>query len=300
MQIARRKHRERRPASFYWLALLFGLFVLFLYGPVITIFILSFQGPEGGLTFPMRGVSLHWFSVLRDGVGDIDIWAFLRSVRLALAVTVLTVLFSVAAGLAFRKRFRGDTAVFYVSVASLIMPSIIVSLGIGLTFRLLDSGIKYLATALGNQAFVDNYSTTMGLFTSALGAHLTWTLPFGLLVMFAVFNRFNPAYEEAGRDLGATPWQNFRHIVLPIIGPSVIGVAMFGFTLSWDEIARTSQAIGDQNTLPLELQGLTTSVTTPVIYALGTMTTVLSLTVMVSCLLAVRWLTRKRLAAALR
>jgi len=175
-----------------------------------------------------------------------------------------------------------------------------VSLGIGLTFRLLDSGIKYLATALGNQAFVDNYSTTMGLFTSALGAHLTWTLPFGLLVMFAVFNRFNPAYEEAGRDLGATPWQNFRHIVLPIIGPSVIGVAMFGFTLSWDEIARTSQAIGDQNTLPLELQGLTTSVTTPVIYALGTMTTVLSLTVMVSCLLAVRWLTRRRLAAALR
>jgi putative spermidine/putrescine transport system permease protein len=154
MQATRRKHRERRPASFYWLALLFGLFVLFLYGPVITIFILSFQGPEGGLTFPMRGVSLHWFAVLRQGVGDIDIWgAFARSVRLALAVTVLTVLFSVAAGLAFRKRFRGDTAVFYVSVASLIMPSIIVSLGIGLTFRLLDSGVKYLATAWGNQSF---------------------------------------------------------------------------------------------------------------------------------------------------
>jgi putative spermidine/putrescine transport system permease protein len=137
----------------------------------------------------------------------------------------------------------------------------------------------------------------MGLFTSALGAHLTWTLPFGLLVMFAVFNRFNPAYEEASRDLGSTPWQTFRHVVLPIIGPSVIGVGTFGFTLSWDEIARTSQAIGEQNTLPLELQGLTTSVTTPVIYALGTMTTVLSLTVMVGCLLAVRWLAKRRVAA---
>jgi putative spermidine/putrescine transport system permease protein len=289
------KHRERRPASFYWLALVFGLFVLFLYGPVITIFILSFQGPEGGLTFPMRGVSLHWFAVLRQGVGDIDIWAaFGRSVRLAAVVTVLTVLFSVAAGLAFRKRFRGDTAVFYVSVASLIMPSIIVSLGIGLTFRLLDNGVKYLAGAWGHQSFVDNYTTSMGLYTSALGAHLTWTLPFGLLVMFAVFNRFNPAYEEAARDLGASPWQSFRHVVLPIIGPSVIGVGMFGFTLSWDEIARTSQAIGDQNTLPLELQGLTTSVTTPVIYALGTMTTMLSLTVMVVGLLTVQWLSRRR------
>jgi putative spermidine/putrescine transport system permease protein len=112
--------------------------------------------------------------------------------------------------------------------------------------------------------------------------------------MFAVFNRFNPAYEEAARDLGASPWQSFRHVVLPIIGPSVIGVGMFGFTLSWDEIARTSQAIGDQNTLPLELQGLTTSVTTPVIYALGTMTTMLSLTVMVVGLLTVQWLSRRR------
>ncbi|SAL40418.1 binding-protein-dependent transport systems inner membrane component [Caballeronia sordidicola] len=295
MAAIRLRHRERRPASFYWLALVFALFVLFLYGPVITIFILSFQGPEGGLTFPMRGVSLHWFEVLRQGVGDIDIWAaFGRSVRLAAVVTVLTVLFSVAAGLAFRKRFWGDTAVFYVSVASLIMPSIIVSLGIGLTFRLLDNGVKYLATLMGHESFVDNYTTSMGLYTSALGAHLTWTLPFGLLVMFAVFNRFNPAYEEAARDLGASPWQSFRHVVLPIIGPSVIGVGMFGFTLSWDEIARTSQAIGDQNTLPLELQGLTTSVTTPVIYALGTMTTTLSFTVMVAGLWMVRGLSRRR------
>ncbi|TCG08041.1 ABC transporter permease [Paraburkholderia steynii] len=292
------RHRERRPASFYWLALLFCLFVLFLYGPVITIFILSFQGPEGGLTFPMRGVSLHWFEVLRNGVGDIDIWAaFGRSVKLALAVTVLTVLFSVSAGLAFRRRFRGDTAVFYVSVASLIMPSIIVSLGIGLTFRLLDTLIKYLANEWGFQSFADSWTTSMGLYTSALGAHLTWTLPFGLLVMFAVFNRFNPAFEEAARDLGASPWQSFRNVVLPIIGPSVIGVAMFGFTLSWDEIARTSQAIGDQNTLPLELQGLTTSVTTPVIYALGTMTTLISLAVMVGGLLVARSLARKRATA---
>src|ERR1700730_16603452 len=112
MAAIRLKHRERRPASFYWLALVFALFVLFLYGPVITIFILSFQGPEGGLTFPMRGVSLHWFAVLRQGVGDLDIWAaFGPSFRLAAVVTVLTVLFSVAAGLAFRKRFRTGTAV---------------------------------------------------------------------------------------------------------------------------------------------------------------------------------------------
>ena len=68
--------------------------------------------------------------------------------------------------------------------------------------------------------------------------------------------------------------------MLPLIGPSVVGIGMFGFTLSWDEIARTSQAIGDVNTLPLELQGLTSTVTTPSIYALGTVTTVVSFAVM--------------------
>ena len=160
----------------------------------------------------------------------------------------------------------------------MIVPSIVVSLGIGLEFRLIDEGIKAFAAWTG-WGFLQDHGTVMGLFTSALGAHLTWTLPFGLLIMFAVFNRFNPAYEEAARDLGATGPQSLRHVVVPIILPSLVGVALFGFTLSWDELARTSQAIGGRNTLPLELQGLTTTVTTPEIYALGTVTTGVSLLV---------------------
>ena len=69
---------------------------------------------------------------------------------------------------------------------------------------------------------------------------------------------------------------------------------MFGFTLSWDEIARTSQAIGDVNTLPLELQGLTTTVTNPAIYALGSLTTLVSFLVMGLTLWLVRRLNRQR------
>ena len=68
---------------------------------------------------------------------------------------------------------------------------------------------------------------------------------------------------------------------------------MFGFTLSWDEIARTSQAIGDVNTLPLELQGLTSTVTTPSIYALGTVTTIVSLGVIAVALGAAALLRRR-------
>ncbi len=284
----------KRPFSFYALGAVFALFVVFLYGPMLTIFVLSFQGPEGGLTFPMRGASLHWFGKLWEGMGVVDIAAaFRRSVALGTVVMLLTVVLALGAGLAFRKKFSGSALLFYTSVASLIMPSIVVSLGIGLQFRLVDTVFKTVLESVGLGGWLEGYGTAMGLYTSALGAHLTWTLPFGLLIMLAVFNRFDPAYEEAASDLGATPWQSFRYVVLPLIAPSLVGVGMFGFTLSWDEIARTSQAIGDVNTLPLELQGLTSTVTTPAIYALGTVTTIVSFAVMGGTLALMKLLKRK-------
>jgi putative spermidine/putrescine transport system permease protein len=288
--------REGRPRSFYVLAAVFGLFVLFLYGPMLTIIVLSFQGPTGGLTFPLHGVSTHWFVRLWGGLGVVDIWAaFGRSLRLGAVVMVLTVVVSLLAGYAFRRGFRGASVVFYTAVASLIVPSIIVSLGIGVQFRLLDVAIRWTAEALGLTALTEGFVTGAGTFTSGLGAHLTWTLPFGLLIMFAVFNRFDPRYEEAARDLGATPWQTFRHVVLPLIAPSLVGIGLFGFTLSWDEAARSSQALGsDQNTLPLELTGLTTTVTNPEIYALGTVTTTVSLAVILVSLSLVHALRRRQ------
>jgi putative spermidine/putrescine transport system permease protein len=79
-----------------------------------------------------------------------------------------------------------------------------------------------------------------------------------------------------------------------LIAPSIVGIGMFGFTLSWDEIARTSQAIGDVNTLPLELQGLTTTVTTPSIYALATITTLVSFVVIGFAFAASVYLNKKR------
>src|ERR1700727_2461064 len=275
---------EERSPAFYWLAAFFSLFVLFLYGPMIVIFILSFQGPTGGLTFPMNGVSLHWFQRLWEGGGIVDIaGAFRRSLALGLVVMVLTVLFSLPAGLAFRKRFFFSNILFFVTVASLIVPSIVTSLGIAIEFHVLDDVLKNY----GPSWISDNLQTTMGQFTSGLGAHLTWTLPFGLLVMFAIFNRFDGRYEEAARDLGATPSQTLRSVILPIILPSVIGVGFFGFTLSWDEIARSSQAMGEHNTLPRELQALTTTVTTPEIYALGTATTGVSFAVIALALIGI-------------
>ncbi len=268
---------EQRGRSFYILAAFFGLFILFLYGPTLTIGILSFQGPKGGLTFPMNGISLHWFADLFEQQAVGDIWgSFRRSFALGMMVMVSTLVVSVMGGLAFRKRFAGSSIVFYLVITSLIIPSILISLGVGLIF---------------NQLGIDVHWTTSGY-----GAQLTWTLPFGLLIMFAVFNRFDKSYEEAARDLGATAWQTIRYVVLPIIGPSLIGVALFGFTLSYDEFARTLLTSGSYNTLPLEIFGMTTNVTSPVLYALGTLTTVFSFLI-IGAFLAIAVILRRRQAA---
>ena len=266
---------EPRPTSFYILAAFFVLFLAFLYGPTLTIAILSFQGPGGGLTFPMRGVSLHWFKDLFQEQAVGDIWgSFSRSFILGLMVMVTTVVVSVMGGLAFRKRFAGSGILFYLIITSLVIPSILISLGVGLIW---------------SQAGLNVHWSTTGY-----GAQLTWTLPFGLLIMFAVFNRFDQSYEEAARDLGANPWQVLRHVVLPIIAPSLIGVALFGFTLSYDEFARTLLTSGSYNTLPLEIFGMTTNVTSPVLFALGTLTTVFSLLIIAVFLLIAWVMNRKR------
>ncbi|MEO3385315.1 ABC transporter permease [Mesorhizobium sp. CAU 1741] len=267
---------DKRGFEFWVLTGFFALFVLFLYGPLSAILILSFQGPSGGLTFPLNGVSLHWFWNLtqQQAVGDFG-GSFRRSLALGIGVMLVTVLVSLLAGLAFRRRFIGATALFYLSVASLVVPSIIISLGIGVMFQQL--GLR------------------PAWYSSGFGAHLTWTLPFGVLIMFAVFNRFSPAYEEAARDLGASSWQTFRHVLLPMIAPSLIGVGLFGFTLSYDEFARTLMTSGTYNTLPLEIYGMTTNVTTPVLYALGTVTTVFSFLVIAVTLGIIVWLGRRRL-----
>lgn len=266
---------EPRSRSFWPLALFFGLFVLFLYGPIITIGILSFQGPKGGLTFPMNGVSVHWFYNLFEQQAVGDFWgSFRRSFTLGLMVMVTTVIFSVMGGLAFRNKFAGSNILFYLIISSLVIPSILVSLGVGLIFNIFGWEVHWS--------------------TSGFGSQLTWTLPFGLLIMFAVFNRFDKAYEEAARDLGASWWQTIRHVVLPIIAPSLIGVALFGFTLSYDEFARTLLTSGSKNTLPLEIFGMTTNVTTPVLYALGTLTTLFSLLIILTFLVIALWTRRQK------
>jgi len=186
----------------------------------------------------------------------------------------LTVVVSVSAGLAFRERFRVAGPLFYVAVASLVAPGYVLGIGIGLMFQLLG------------------FSTDW--WSSALGAQLSWTLPFGLLIMFAVFGRLSRSYEEAARDMGTSRAETLWLVILPIVLPGIIAVGLFGFTLSYDEFPRTLQTTGGTNTLPIEIWSMTQNVTSPSIYALGTLTTIFSFVIIGISLSAVALIQRRR------
>jgi putative spermidine/putrescine transport system permease protein len=227
----------------------------------------------------MRGTSLHWFVDLVTQVrtGDVK-GAFSRSIRLAVVVTIITVVISFMSGLAFRKRFPGDSLVFYLMIGSLVAPGLVLGIGIGLLFQWIGINASW--------------------YTSALGAQLSWTLPFGVLVMFAVMSRFNGAWEEAARDLGASAWQTTVLVIVPILAPGLIAVALFGFTLSYDEFSRTLLTAGSLNTLPLEIWSMTMNVTSPSLYALGTVTTLISFIIIGVCLGTIARIQKRRAAGS--
>ena len=250
--------RRKRLFSKGLFSVYYILFILFIYGPMFAMFILSFQGRRGGTSFPMRGTSFYWWHKLIEPstVGDMQ-GALGRSLVLALIAMVITALFSTMLAMAFRKRFAASGLLFYTVMAGLMMPGILLSLG--------------LATLLKQLGIPTAW------WSSGLGVQVVWTLPFGFLVMMAVFNRFDSTLEEAARDMGASEWVVFKEVTLPLVIPGVVAAGLFGFTLSYDEFARTTLVAGQFNTLPLDINASMTQRIRPTLFALGTASTLFSL-----------------------
>ena len=82
--------------------------------------------------------------------------------------------------------------------------------------------------------------------------------------------------------------------MIPIVLPGIIGVALFGFTLSYDEFARSLQTAGSLNTLPLEIWSMTLNVTSPSLYALGTVTTIISFIIIGASLGTIVFIQKRR------
>jgi putative spermidine/putrescine transport system permease protein len=251
--------RRRRTAK-WALGAYFFVFLVFLYGPMLVMGVLSLQGPTGGITFPMHGFGFGWWQALVQGFNaDLIRTTAIRSLKLAVVAGLLVSVLALGLSTAYRRRFHGDSVLFYLVMLALMTPGFLLSLGTALFWQYLGR--------------------VPGLWQTALGTNVVWGIPFGFLVMVAVWNRYDVRVEEAARDLGATKLRTYREVTIPLIWTGLLGAFLFGLTLSWNEYDRTALVLGaDQATLPVQIFAFTvSSVIRPDLYALGTATTAVTL-----------------------
>ena len=179
---------------------------------------------------------------------------------MSLAAGAIVSIIAFTLSMAFRRKFRGEGASFYLIMLALMTPGFLL--------------------ALGTQLFWSWLGEAPSLWKTALGANVIWGIPFGFLVMLAVWNRYDERIEEAARDLGADQKRTFREVTLPLVWTGIFGCFLFGFTLAWNDYDRSILLVSGSEiqTLPLTIGGLTfTGAIRPDLYALGTATTLVSL-----------------------
>jgi putative spermidine/putrescine transport system permease protein len=246
--------QARERLSKIGLGIWFALFLVFMYGPILVMLILSLQDQSGQSTFPARGlISGYWYNYL-GGSQSADIrHSVVISLVLAVIVGLLSGALSLSLIMAYRRMRRWGTALLYLVLLALMTPGLLLSLGMSMWWKLLGLNAN--------------------LYPTGLGVQVAWALPFGFLVMLSIFNRYDIAVEEAARDLGASALQTFTKVTLPIVWGGVFGAALFGFTLSWNEFERTL-LVSPTSTLPLEIFGhLVSNALQPNLYALGIIAT---------------------------
>ncbi len=253
----------------------FAAFLLFLYGPVLVMLILSLQSERGGAGFPAVGVPTgYWYNYLTGPNSATLRTAMATSLVLAVIVGLIGGTLSLTLIMAYRRmRRRAGAALLYLVLLALMTPGILLGLGMILWWKLLG--------------------LNPSLYPAGLGVHVVWALPFGFLVMLSIFNRYDVAVEEAARDLGASVVQTFARVTLPIVWGGVFGAALFAFTLSWNEFERTL-LISSTNTLPLAIYGqLTSAALQPNLYALGVITTFGTIVIVLLMLIVVAVIVRR-------
>lgn len=229
------------------------ILTIYVYLPILSLIGFSFNA--GGLTFPFLGFSLEWYSALLADQSMIA--AIRRSLLLALATMVVTTVLATALAIAYRREFRGKRALLFLAILGIITP-----------------GITY---GVGATLFLNELLRLPKDLWLALTVHVVWTLPFSFIVLLAGFPPTLAQNERAARVMGADTVTVFREIILPQIAPTVLGAAVFAFTLSYNEATRGLLIIGRDNTMPLEVFAIASARRpTPELFALGSITTIVS------------------------
>lgn len=235
------------------------LLYAFLYAPIVVVIIYSFNAaPHGG---PWTGFTFDWYAKLFARPDRLEA---ARNTLILAGVSTLgaTVLGTMLGYGLSRYAFPGKRAVSWLMYVPVVIPDIVMAVALLAFF-----------------GFLRAWSTRFefGLTTMVL-AHITFQVPFVAIVVRSRLAGLDPAIEEAAHDLGATAWQKFWHVTLPLMLPGVLAGAMLAFTLSIDDfvVSYFTKGGAESMTLPVLIYSSVRRGITPDINALSTLIVLVS------------------------
>jgi len=227
-----------------------ALALIYLLVPIAVIILFSFNDPQSRFNFTWQGFTLDYW---KDPFGVPGLTeALVNSIEIAALSTVAaTVLGTMMALALVRYEFRGRAPVNFFIFIPLATPEVV--LGAALLSNFLNLGTPQLG------------------FSTILIAHVMFNLSFVVITVRSRLIGFDRSLEEAAQDLGATPWETFRLVTLPLIMPGVVSAALLAFALSIDDFVITYFNNGSTITFPLFIWGAARVAIPPQIYVIATM-----------------------------
>ena len=224
--------------------------LVFVYLPGLTILLASLTASRY-FTFPITKWGLDWWS---KTFNSLEVRQLLwTSISIALVVTLVAVVIGFFAALAFaRYAWKGRTLFQRIVLLPIFFPQSVLGLALLLWFNALGIDLSWKTAAF---------------------AHLVWIIPVVTLVISIQVYSFDPALEEAAFDLGASRWQVFREVTLPVLFPGIFSGSLFAFLLSWGNFPLSLFTTGANSTVPEYLYAKMVAGYTPGVPVLGTVST---------------------------
>jgi putative spermidine/putrescine transport system permease protein len=223
--------------------------MLFLALPIAIVIPSAFSAGNA-LTFPPQGFSLRWFATILDRPALIE--ACRNSALISLMATTISLVVGTLSAFTLRRFvFPGRDALMLLFLTPLVFPAIVLAVAI--------------AMVLAPLGLVRN-------FWGLVVAHIVVTLPYVVRTVSATLAEIDTAWEEAALTLGATPWQGFRDITLPLLRPGLIAGGTFSLIISFDEFTISLFLVGHGTmTLPIEMYNYAEYSLDPALAAVSTL-----------------------------
>jgi spermidine/putrescine transport system permease protein len=246
-----------------WLKALFVIIYIMLYVPIITLIAFSFNTDKRGIVW--RGFTLNNYVKAWNNSALIE--AMTNSLMIALIATIIaTIIGAMVALMLWRFKFPGKGSYEAFMGLPIVIPEICMGVALLLFFNV---------TGLTNTVIKLPWPFNL---SNIIFAHVAFCFPFVTVVVRSRLVGFNRQLEEASKDLGATEWQTFKHVIIPFMMPGLIAGALLAFTLSLDDFVITFFTSGPETvTFPVKVYSMVKFGVSPEINAASTILIVITI-----------------------